>query len=330
MKKIILILIAFFVCVCGVRAEEGYLMWHNSIDNAYTTSYDGIISNEIQKYQNDTIESLGSYKVRLNNFVAYDVMLYKETTWELNGENTIDFIEESSNNIINLTGNGVLKFQEIGLSMNDMLNSKTLNLEERIKTYIKGDYILSIEENYIVLTINKKSNMTPIENNIETKVINFENKGFNITIKSTSKVPIGTVFIAENKMDTLKEEISEKLENEEVKYIYDFKLQDGEKSIEPTDDVEVSIKLNNGEYIVYYYNSNELEKIDSKYDNEYLTFNTNHFSEYVITSPREKTKEIIEDKKTEEGKDYTLIICGSIFVISIILLISVIIIGKKK
>ena len=127
------------------------------------------------------------------------------------------------------------------------------------------------------------------------------------------------------------DEIQEKLEKEEIKYIYDFKLQDGENLVEPSEEVEVSIKLNNGEYLVYYYNNaKELEKLDSKFENGALIFKTYHFSEYVITSPKEVgTKENIEDKE-EEKKDYTLITCTSIFIISLIILLTVIFIGKKK
>ncbi len=331
MKKFFLLIIAFFICLCEVKAEDNYFMWHNSIDNAYTTSYDGMISNELGKYQNDTIEALGDYRIRLNNFNTYDVMLYKETNWEINGENTINFIEESNNSIINLSGNGILKFQEIGLSMTEMLNSNTLNLEERIKTYIKGNYTLSIEEKYLVLRVSEElTNTKPIENEEDTKVINFENKGFGIKIKSTSRVSIDTVFIAENKIDSLKDEISKKLENEEVKYIYNFKLQNGENIVEPSEEIEVSIKLTSGNYVVYYYNDDkELEKIDSKYENDTLIFKTSHFSEFVITSPKE-VKEELEDKKNEEKKDYTLITCGSIFIVSVIVLVLVIFIGRKK
>lgn len=318
---------AFLICLCDVNASESYFMWHNSIDNAYTTSYDGMISNEVGKYQNDTIEALGDYRIRLNNFNTYDVMLYKESNWEINGENTINFIEESAGSIINLSGNGVLRFQEIGLSMNDMLNYQTPNLEERIKTYLNGNYTLSIEEKYIVLRLNNPVNN---ENSLDSKVINFENKGFNIKIKSNSKVPMGTVFIAENKMDSLKEEIEGKINKEDIKYIYNFKLQDGEDLIEPSDEVEVRIKIDNGKYIVYYYNNDkELEKIDSKYENDTLIFKTSHFSEFVITSPKED-KEEIEDKKIEEEKDYTLIICASIFIVSVIILILVLATNGKR
>lgn len=327
MKKIFLFMFAFLICLCDVNASESYFMWHNSIDNAYTTSYDGMISNEVGKYQNDTIEALGDYRIRLNNFNTYDVMLYKESNWEINGENTINFIEESASSIINLSGNGVLRFQEIGLSMNDMLNYQTPNLEERIKTYLNGSYTLSIEEKYIVLRLNNPVNN---ENPLDSKVINFENKGFNIKIKSNSKVPMGTVFIAENKMDSLKEEIEGKINKEDIKYIYNFKLQDGEDLIEPSDEVEVRIKIDNGKYLVYYYNKDkELEKIDSKYENDTLIFKTSHFSEFVITSPKED-KEEIEDKKIEEEKDYTLIICGSILFVSLITFTLVIVSGKKR
>lgn len=332
MKKFFLFLFIFLIFICNVKAEDSYFMWHNSIDNAYTTSYDGMISNEVGKFQNDTIESLGNYRVRLNNFNTYDVILNKETTWELSGENIIDFIEENDNSVITLKGNGVLKFQEIGLSITDLVNYKTPNLEERIKTYLKGDYTLSVEEKYIVIRLNDTNNSTNnFVENINTKSLSFENKGFKISIKSNSKVPLNTVFIAENKLESLKDEIQEKLEKEEIKYIYDFKLQDGENLVEPSEEVEVSIKLNNGEYLVYYYNNaKELEKLDSKFENGALIFKTYHFSEYVITSPKEvETKENIEDKE-EEKKDYTLITCTSIFIISLIILLIVIFIGKKK
>lgn len=329
MKKGLLILIAFFICIFEVKASDSYFMWHNSIDNAYTTSYDGMISNEVGKYQNDTIESLGEHKIKLSNFNAYDVILYEETTWELNGDNVINFIEESSNSIINLKGNGVLRFQEIGLSMTDMLNSKSSNLEERLKTYLVGEYTLSIEENFIVLRLNS-SDLVSDNNEEQTKTLSFENKGFNITIKSASKVPVGTVFIAENKLDTLKDEVNEKLTNEEIKYIYDFKLQDGGKNIEPTEEVEVSVELDNGDYIVYYYNENkELEKLDSKYENSCLTFKTIHFSNYIITSPKEEVN-VEEEKKDTPKKDSTLMICISILIISLITLVIIIITGKRK
>lgn len=329
MKKGLLILIVFFVCIFQVNADDGYFLWHNSIDNAYTSSYDGMLSNEVGNYQNDTIESLGNYEIKLNNFNAYDVILYEASTWEVNGDNIVNFIEQSSNSTITLKGNGVLRFQEIGISMEETLNSTSQNLEERLKTYLKGDYNLSIEEKFIVIRLNDEE-LASNNNEEQTKPLSFENKGFNITIKSTSRVPIGTVFIAENKMETLKEEVSKKLTNEEVRYIYDFKLQDGEKAIEPTEEVEIGIKLDSGDYIVYYYNEkNDLEKIDSKYENDILNFKTTHFSEYVITSP----KEIVnteKEQKEEVKKDNTLIICISILTVSILTLILIVFTRKRK
>lgn len=317
-RGLLLLFITFLICTLSVNASESYFLWHNSIDSAYTTSYDGMISNEVGKYQDDTIESLGDKRVKLNNFNAYDVMLYESTTWVINGNNKIDFIEESNDSVITLKGNGTLRLQEIGLGLEDKLSYTTNLLEERIKSYIKGNYILSIEDNYIILKINE------IE---ETKTLSFENKGFNITIKSNSKVPKGTVFIAENKIDDLKEEVSKKLDNEEINYIYDFRLEDNLNTVSPNEEVEVSIKLDKKDYIVYYYNEeNELEKIDSSYENDCLKFKTTHFSRYVITS----LKEVVTEEEEEPKKDNTLIICISILAISFIVFLSVVLTGKNK
>ncbi len=368
MKKIfnlVILCIAYFFCLTNVKADNTYFFWHNSMDNAYTTNYDGMITTESGKYQNGTIESLGGNNIKLNNFNAYDVMVTSASTWNLNGINTINAIEEGDNSIITITGAGSLKFKTIGLSMTDMLDTKTANLEQRIKNYLKGDYSLSIEGQYIIAKlnfqkeeqpikeekpINKEDNknqnkeentnkeQTPVkeeENKIENKKeINFENKENGIIINSSSKVPSNTILIVKDLISDKKEEITKKLSGkEQPKYIYDLILSNNNEEIEPDNEVEVKVKLEESNYTIYYYNDNkELEKISSEYKDGYLIFKTNHFSTYVITEPKDikesENNNYIESKNNKNNKP--LIICICISVVIIIILIILLIIKRKK
>lgn len=362
MKRIfnlIILSLAFCFCLTNVKADNTYFVWHNSMDNAYTTNYDGKISSEVGKYQNGTIESLGGHNVKLNNFNAYDVMVTSASTWNINGSNTINAIEEGENSIITITGTGSLKFKTIGLSMTDMLDNKTENLEQKIKTYLKGDYTLSIEGQYIItkLNSNKESNevkeekpVTNENNNKNTnkeetsskeelnkKEINFENKEHEIIINSSSKVPSNTIFVVKDLTMDKKEEIVKKLsENEQTKYIYDLTLLNNEEEIEPDSAVEVKIKLEEANYNVYHYNDGKsLEKISSEYKDGYLVFKTSHFSNYVITETKEsqnnhtlESKEPEEEKENKKSNPVIIYICVSIAII--IIIVGLLIIKKKK
>lgn len=363
MKKIInlvILSIAFCLCLTNVKADNTYFVWHNSMDNAYTTNYDGMISTESGKYQNGTIESLSGHNIKLNNFNAYDVMVTSASTWNLNGNNTINAIEEGDNSSITITGTGSLKFKTIGLSMADMLDNKTENLEQKIKTYLKGDYSLTIEGQYIIAKLNSSKENNKVEEkpvnkennkndepkeetpsnkeenkNESQKEINFEDKDHEIIINSSSKVPSNTIFVVKDLTIEKKEELASKLsDTEQAKYIYDLALLNNEEEIEPSSDVEVKIKLEKANYVVYYYNGNkELEKINSEYKDEHLVFKTSHFSNYVIAETKENESNI-ESKESEHTKknkkSNILIICACLSVAVIIAIISILIIKKKK
>lgn len=363
MKKIfslVILSITFCFCLTNVKADDTYFFWHNSMDNAYTTTYDGMISTEGGKYQNGTIESLGGHNIKINNFNAYDVIVTSASTWNLNGNNTINAIEESDNSVITITGTGSLKFKTIGLSMTDMLDVKTENLESRIKTYLKGDYNLSVEGQYITIKLNSKkednevkkensvtdknNNKDEVKNNSitnensnkveeskqEQKELNFENKEFGIFIESPSKIPLNTIFIAKDLTIDRKEEITKKLnDNEKVKFVYDLTLSNNKEKIEPNQDVEVKIKLEEAKYNVYYYNDNkDLEKITCQYQDGYLVFKTSHFSEYIITEINGIKNNNISEPN-DNNKNNIFVVCLVASVVVIIGIVSFVILKKK-
>ena len=91
------------------------------------------------------------------------------------------------------------------------------------------------------------------------------------------------------------------------KYIsYDIKLKNGKKEVEPTGNVNVSIKIptefNKDKLELYYINSNsECEKLQFELNGDYINFTTKHFSTYAMVDT--STKKIVDENKTDDNNE---------------------------
>ena len=368
MKKILFGLICFLSLMLIPKAAADFV-WHNDAEYAYTTVYSGTIEGDVTgTYQNSTIKSKGKNNIELNNFKAFDVMMYEAYTISLSGTSIIDYIEQSSNSTITLTGSGTLKVKEVGLSMEDMISKKTTDYQTQVKKYVKGNYTLSLDGEYLVFTTKQTSqDTTPKEteeqktnttndNNNSTKnnqvtnttakeknevkeetlqkTISFYDESTGVTVTGTDKIASDITFLALDVTNITREKVSS-LTEEDIYKVYDFSFQKNNETVKLEKDIKVSIQVETGkEYNVYYYNETELIKLNSSLENNQLTFNTNHFSEYVVTELTQKevelTKETEDKKETtkKESKSTYLIICG--IVIVIIIIGSIVMFKKRK
>lgn len=370
MKKILFGLICFLSITLICQAETDFY-WHNTSEYAYSTLYSGTIDGATTgNYQNSTIKSKGKNNIELKDFKAYDVMMFNAYTISLSGTSTIDYIEQASNSTITLTGSGTLKAKEIGLSMEDMISKKTADYQNQIKKYVKGDYTLSIDGDYLVFTtkqavqntpqkeepsknttindnsISKKDNQSNNSKKEETpnqkepeveeepiqKDLSFYDESTSVKITSDEKIDSNITFSSKDITGTKKEEIS-KLTEESIYRVYDFSFQKSNEIIKLEKNIKISIQVEEGkEYNVYYYNGDELLKLESSLNNKELTFNTNHFSEYVITTTTKETNKTLETEENvktskKETKTIYYIIVG---IIIIALITSIAIILKKR
>lgn len=363
MKKILFGLICFLSLILIPKAAADFV-WHNDAEYAYTTIYSGTIEGDVTgTYQNSTIKSKGKNNIELNNFKAFDVMIYEAYTISLSGTSNIDYIEQSSNSEITLTGNGILKVKEVGLSMEDMISKNTSDYQNQVKKYVKGDYTLSLDGDYLVFTTkqeitekkeetkpnnttnnnqttnntNKEEIEEPEEKETLQKDLSFTDKSTGVTITGNDKIDSDIIFVAGDITNKRKEVISS-LTEENIYKVYDFSFQKNNEIVKLEKNIKISIPVETGkEYNVYYYNGTELIKLASSIENNELTFNTNHFSEYVVTTlnqqetdstkVKETKKDTIEETTKKESKS-TYLIIGSIIIVVII--IGTIIISKKR
>lgn len=370
MKKILFGLICFLSITLIPQAETDFY-WHNTSEYAYSTLYSGTIDGATTgNYQNSTIKSKGNNNIELKNFKAYDVMMSNAYTISLSGTSTIDYIEQASNSTITLTGSGTLKAKEIGLSMEDMISKKTVDYQNQIKKYVKGDYTLSIDGDYLVFTTKQTVQNTPqkeepskntttndnsapkkdnqsnnskkeetsnqkepeVEEEQIQKDLSFYDESTSVKITGDEKIDSNITFSSKDITVTKKEEIS-KLTEENIYRVYDFSFQKSNEIIKLEKNIKISIQVEEEkEYNVYYYNGDKLLKLESSLNNKELTFNTNHFSEYVITTTTKETNKILETEENvktskKETKTIYYIIIG---VIIIALITSITIILKKR
>lgn len=359
MKKILFGLICFLSLMLIPKAAADFV-WHNDAEYAYTTIYSGTIEGDITgTYQNSTIKSKGNNNVELNSFKAFDVMMYEAYTISLSGTSIIDYIEQSSNSAITLTGSGTLKVKEVGLSMEDMISKNTNDYQNQVKKYVKGDYTLSLDGDYLVFTTKqepteKKEETKPnnTTNNNQTinntnkeeveeketlqKDLSFTDKTTGIIVTGNDKIDSNIAFVAED-ITNKRQEVISSLTEETIYKVYDLSFQKNNEIVKLEKNIKISIPVETSkEYNVYYYNGTELIKLDSSIENNQLTFNTNHFSEYVVTTlnqqetettkENETKKDTTEEKPKKENKSTYLIIGGVI----IIAIIGAIVIFKKR
>lgn len=153
MKKLLLILVGIMMVSVNVYAAEGYVMWHDSEENAYTSDYDGILkASEKQSYKNGAIVGSGNSTITIKNLTTYDMLFSDSWTLVLSGTSTMEALEVSQVDAITISGDGVLKVKSLGLSLADMTNVNDANHKEVIDKYFKGNYSLGSSGDYIVIT----------------------------------------------------------------------------------------------------------------------------------------------------------------------------------
>lgn len=137
-----------------------------------------------------------------------------------------------------------------------------------------------------------------------------EDKETNIKLStSTSVVPQNTVLIAkEQKEEKVVNVVKESLKDITSKFkIYDITLMSDNKVIQPNGNVKISLPIPEGydktKLEIYRIEENgEKTKYDVKVEDNYATFETNHFSNYVLA---EKTTNATSNNNQEQNNNNT-------------------------
>ncbi len=189
---------------------------------------------------------------------------------------------------------------------------------KRITKIVKGttDYVTEIPNGYTIID-SSNSNCYIIVRKKQDSSLQIKDETTNIKIDTdTTVLPANTKLVVKELKEGETYKVAEKLLTNDVDkmYVYDITLQSEGVTVQPDEKVKVSIPIPEGldtnKLVVYSINDNGTKteytvKVETVDNIKYATFETDHFSTYVLGEKAEETTTTNTETTAKGEKDET-------------------------